>query len=276
MWGSPERGEGARLPAEQLVALHQAYPAKEIAEGRHDVGPADVDADAFVRDAVIGDGWLHPQSSNYTFVVQLTCDGRSGYGVYKPERGAAPLWDFPGGTLYRRECAMYELARALDWGLVPPTVAREGEVGVGSLQLFVPSPADVNFFTMRDSHRDEMFRMAVLDVIANNADRKGGHCLADAEGRVWGVDHGLTFHTERKLRTVIWDFMGLDVPEGLLVGLRGLQDQVCAEDSVEAGRIAEFLSAPEMDALRGRLRGLIERPVMPQPFSRRDVPWPWI
>lgn len=258
------------------MTLYQAFPADEIATGRHDVGPADADAEGFVRDAAIGDGWLHPRSSNYTFVVELACDGRSGFGVYKPERGEAPLWDFPGGTLFRRECAMYELARSLDWGLVPPTVVREGEVGVGSLQLFVPSPSDVNFFTMRDSHRDEMFRMAVLDVVANNADRKGGHCLADAEGRVWGVDHGLTFHTERKLRTVIWDYAGLDVPEGLLADLRGLLDRVGADDSVEAERLAGLLSAPEMDALRGRLGRLVERPVMPQPFSRRDVPWPWI
>ncbi|MDA1036249.1 MAG: SCO1664 family protein [Chloroflexi bacterium] len=258
------------------MALHQAYPSTQIAEGRHEVGPADVDAEAFVRTAAIGDGWLHPRSSNYTFVVELTCDGRNGYGVYKPERGEAPLWDFPSGTLYRRECAMYELARALDWGLVPPTVARDGEVGIGSLQLFVPSPDSVNFFTMRDSHSDELFRMAVLDVIANNADRKGGHCLADGNGRLWGVDHGLTFHTERKLRTVIWDFAGLDVPEDLLAGVRKLLEAVCTDDSDEINRLSEFLSAREMDALRARLQGLVESPSMPQPYSRRDVPWPWI
>ncbi len=258
------------------MVLHQGYPSRQIAEGRHDVGPADVDAEAFVREGEIGDGWLHPRSSNYTFVVELARDGRSGYGVYKPGKGETPLWDFPSGTLYRRECAMYELARILDWGLVPPTVVREGEAGIGSLQLFLPSADNVNFFTMRDTHREEMFRMAVLDVIANNADRKGGHCLADAEGRLWGVDHGLTFHSERKLRTVIWDFAGLDVPEGLVVDVRKLLDAVCAEDSEETGRMMEFLNAREMDALRQRLRGLIESPSLPQPYSRRDVPWPWI
>ena len=258
------------------MTLHQGYPSKEIAEGRHDVGPGDADAEAFVREAQIGDGWLHPRSSNYTFVVELTCDGRSGYGVYKPERGETPLWDFPRGTLYRRECAMYELARALDWGLVPPTVAREGEAGIGSLQLFVPSADDTNFFTMRDSHQDELFRMAVLDVIANNADRKGGHCLTGGDGRLWGVDHGLTFHSERKLRTVIWDFARLEVPEALLADVRRLRDAVCAEDPLETSRMAEFLSAPEMEALRARLQGLVEKPVMPQPYSRRDVPWPWL
>jgi hypothetical protein len=258
------------------MALHQAYPAEQIAEGRHDVGPADVDAEEFVREAAVGDGWLHPRSSNYTFVVELTCDGRNGYGVYKPERGESPLRDFPSGTLYRRECAMYELARILDWGLVPPTVPREGEVGIGSLQLFVPSADGVNFFTMRDLHRKEMFRMAVLDVIANNADRKGGHCLEDKEGHLWGVDHGLTFHTKSKLRTVIWDFAGLPIPDNLMADVSKVWNLMCSHDLIEASRLGEFLSEHEMGALRVRLQGLVESPSMPEPHSQRDVPWPWI
>lgn len=258
------------------MALHQAYSAKRIAEGPHDVGPGDEDAEAFVREATIGDGWLHPQASNYTFVVELTRDGRNGFGVYKPEKGEAPLWDFPGGTLYRRECATYELARMLGWGLVPPTVPREADAGMGSLQLFVPPADEANFFTMRDTHHDALFRMAVLDVLANNADRKGGHCLKGGDGRLWGVDHGLTFHSERKLRTVIWDFSGLDVPEELLVDVRKLLDAVCSEESEGTTRLMAFLSGREMEALRARVKALIDGPVMPQPYSRRDVPWPWM
>ena len=188
------------------MPLYSHYPHAEIAAGRHDVPPSAPDAERFVREADIGDGWLHPYASNYTFVVRLSLDEQEGCGVYKPQTGERPLWDFPTGTLAHRECATYELARALGWGLVPPTVLREGEADEGSLQLFVPHDPDSNFFTLRDEHPEEAFRLAVLDLLANNADRKGGHCFVGPDGRVWAIDNGLTFHEEWKLRTVIWDY----------------------------------------------------------------------
>ena len=126
------------------MALHNVYPRQRISRGANDVGPNDADALAFVQQAEIGDGWLHPDSSNYTFVVALSLGEKRGFGVYKPASGEAPLWDFPTGTLYARECAAYEMARLLDWRIVPPTVVREGEAGTGSLQLYVPPSEDSN------------------------------------------------------------------------------------------------------------------------------------
>ena len=253
------------------MTLHQRFDELRIKEGPHDVGPVDADAADFVREAEIGDGWLHPRSSNYTFVVELSAEGKHGFGVYKPAQGEAPLWDFPTGTLYRRECASYELARLLGWDLVPPTVVREGEAGVGSLQLFVVTDEASNFFTLRESHRDALFYMAVFDLIANSADRKGGHCMAGPEGGLWGVDNGLTFHVQRKLRTVIWDFAGEPLPAGLLADLRLLADRLCADESAA---VAELIDVRELEALRQRVSGLLEDPRMPHARSRHDLPWP--
>ena len=261
------------------MALHDAYDGQRIAQGAHDVPPGDHDALRFVQEAQIEDGWLHPDSSNYTFVVGLSLVGDkplSGFGVYKPAAGEAPLWDFPTGSLHRRECAAYELSQSLGWDFVPPTVLREGEAGPGSLQLYVPSHERANFFTMRESHSEALQRMAVFDIVANNADRKGGHCLLAEDGQLWGVDHGLTFHEEHKLRTVIWDFAGQRVSEPLLADLACLEEALCKEDSDAAERLACFLAPRELEALRLRVRALLEQPVMPQPYSRRDLPWPWV
>ena len=124
------------------MTLSRAFPKERIDTGPHDVAPSADDADRFVRLAEIGDGWLHPDSSNYTFVVELRLEGKTGFGVYKPQSGEAPLWDFPAGTLYRRECAAYDLSCLLQWPIVPPTAYRDGELGVGSLQLYVPPVGD--------------------------------------------------------------------------------------------------------------------------------------
>ena len=256
------------------MALHRAFAAP-VDESPHDVGPADDGAERFVRDAAIGDGWLHPSASNYTFIVELSLGSDRGFGVYKPETGEAPLWDFPNGTLHRRECAAYELSRMLRWALVPPTVLREGEAGVGSLQLFVPSQEGSNYFNLRDDHPDDVRRMAVFDALANNADRKGGHCFVARSGSVWGVDHGLTFHVHPKLRTVIWEFAGQEVPEELLRDVRCLLETLSTEGSDAVRDIGGLLSPDEMEALRQRTRALVERPVLPAgPHSRRDLPWP--
>ena len=138
-------------------------------------------------------------------------DGVRGLAVYKPRRGEAPLYDFPDGTLYRREFAAYVVSEAIGWHLVPPTVIRDGPYGVGTAQLFIDAQPKRNYFTLREDRSDDLKPMAAFDVFANNADRKGAHCLLDPEDRIWGIDHGLTFNVDYKLRTVIWDFSGQPV-----------------------------------------------------------------
>src|SRR5579885_804577 len=150
--------------------------------------------------------------SNYNFAVLLQRGEEQRLAVYKPERGEAPLWDFPDGTLYRRERAAYLLATDLGWRFIPPTVVRDGPRG--------------NFFTLRDSYAGEMRRMALFDAIANNAGRKGGHCLRSASGEIWGIDHGLTFHAGYKLRTVIWDYSDEPIADGLLADMRALAQRL--------------------------------------------------
>src|SRR6266568_4712327 len=170
---------------------------------------------------------LIPWGSNYTFAALLrAADGSSCFGVYKPRRGEVPLRDFPNGTLYKREVAAYELARSLEWDMVPPTIVRpEGPHGIGSLQLYVepdPGPAS-QYDRLRETHRCALQRMAIFDLLINNADRKGGHCLLDVRGQVWGIDHGLTFHHVPKLRTVIWDFCGEPFPAEIVQQLATLR-----------------------------------------------------
>ena len=244
--------------------------------GRSDVAPLDPAAESFLAEAEIGQGWLMPGASNHTFLVELCSGSKQGYGIYKPQAGEAPLWDFPDGTLYRRECAAYVASRLLDWPLVPPTVLREGELGVGSLQLYVPPQGQTHYFTLRDEHLDEVFRMAVFDVVVNNADRKSGHCFLGRDGGIWGIDHGLTFHIDRKLRTVIWDFGGERVPTPLLDDLHRLADDLEGDTSTAAVRLAEWLVPREVEALRRRIRALLHDPIMPEPRTRRDIPWPWL
>ena len=162
-----------------------------------------------------------PWASNATFLVEIALDGGTALGVYKPERGERPLWDFPPG-LYKREVAAYHLSEALGWGLVPPTVCRDGPYGEGSVQLFVPADFEQHYFTLREhaEHRDRLERICVFDLLANNADRKGGHCLAGDDGAIYAIDNGLTFHEEMKLRTVIWDFGGEPIPRALLADVK--------------------------------------------------------
>ncbi len=256
------------------MPLYARYPRNQIATGRHDVPPSDPAAEQFLRDARIGDGWLHPDASNYTFIVELQLGDCRAHGVYKPRSGEAPLWDFPAGTLYRRECAAYALSKALGWGLIPPTVEREGEAGEGSLQLFVPHDPDSNFFTFRDEREEESLRLAVFDVVANNADRKGGHCFVGPDEQVWAVDNGLTFNIAYKLRTVIWDFSGSRVPCALLDDASRVADDIASGEGPLALALSRLLDQQENAALLDRLRRLIIDPALPPPRSRRDLPWP--
>jgi uncharacterized repeat protein (TIGR03843 family) len=242
----------------------------------HDLRPQDSDALEFLQQAVMGESWLISNASNYTFLVELCWRARGGYGVYKPRLGEAPLWDFPDNTLFLRECSAYEVSKLLGWDIVPPTVQREGEFGIGSLQLYVPHGNRSTYFSLREVHPDEALRMAVFDVVVNNADRKGGHCFEALSGGIWGIDHGLTFHTQHKLRTVIWDFASQPVPETLQADLRKLMDCLEAPNAEATAPLRTMLAADEVNALRARTNRLLEAPILPEPRNRRDLPWPLI
>jgi uncharacterized repeat protein (TIGR03843 family) len=224
--------------------------------------------------AEVRDCRLMPYGSNYVFLTSLW-DGEAGegLGIYKPRRGEAPLWDFPEGTLYRRERAAYVLAGDLGWDFVPPTVIRDGPHGIGSMQLFIENDERANFFTLRDTHVDEMRRIALFDVLSNNADRKGGHCLLASDEKVWGIDHGLTFHESYKLRTVIWDFSEEAIPDVLLRDLQALGGRLAGGGDILA-ELDDLLMKEELRALRARLDQVLERRRYPRPGLRRSVPWP--
>ena len=218
---------------------------------------------------------LVPYGSNYTFLACIQAeDGRETSAIYKPCAGEIPLRDFPNGTLYKRERAAYLLSQLLGWGFIPLTVIRDGPHGVGSMQLYVEHNPNVHYFTLRDHYDEELRRFCLFDWLANNADRKAGHVLLGAEGGVWGIDHGLTFHELRKLRTVIWDFAGEPVSKVLLDDLRRLPTLLDSGDP-RAAELRELLDSREMDALAQRLEGILEDPEFPDPSMGR-IPWPWM
>jgi uncharacterized repeat protein (TIGR03843 family) len=211
-----------------------------------------------------------PWSSNLTFLVTMdTSDANPVCAVYKPARGERSLWDFPG-DLYRREVAAFELSEALGWGLVPPTVARDdGPFGHGSLQLFVEVDYRQHYFTLFDEGQDEDTLRAIcaFDIVANNADRKSGHVLRGADGRLWAIDHGLCFHRHPKLRTVIWDFADEMVSGEMIDDLRRLA-------SKQSDDVGVLLSEPERAAIRERADRLIDARSFPEPDGDRP-PYPW-
>jgi uncharacterized repeat protein (TIGR03843 family) len=216
-------------------------------------------------------------SSNATFLVEVRADGVTIPGVYKPRRGERPLWDFAEGSLCAREVAAYELSRGLDWGIVPVTVLREeGPLGVGSLQHFVDHDPEEHYFTLLPGREDRFRQFAVFDILANNTDRKGGHCLRDRdEDLVVGIDHGLTFHRAWKLRTVIWDFADEPVPPELADGVcRALAEL----DDGELGRRLSTLLAPdELAAVAMRASDLVRDGHFPEPDpGYHSVPWPLV
>ena len=210
-----------------------------------------------------------PNSSNATLLVRIADDDAETRAIYKPGKGERPLWDFPPG-LYRREVAAYELSRALGWNQVPCTVLREGPFGEGSVQLFIDFNPQEHYFTLyeeRPDLHDDLRRMAVFDIIANNTDRKGGHVLLDVEGNVWGIDHGVCFSDDYKLRTVIWDFGGQEIPEDILSPVEHLKERIPAD-------VTDHLSHEEMEALHDRIDWLLENRCFPSPASRYEYPWP--
>jgi len=213
-----------------------------------------------------------PWASNATFLAEVALDADRALAVYKPERGERPLWDFPPG-LFKREIAAYHLSEALGWGLVPLTVCRDdGPYGEGSLQLFVPSDFEQNYFTLREQpeHRDRFERICLFDLIANNADRKGGHCLLGEDGGVYAIDNGLTFHTDWKLRTVIWEFGGAPIPPTLLEDVRRVLRRAVPP------ALGDLIAADEKKALLGRARGVLKAGRFPEDATGHRYPWPLV
>src|SRR2546430_7325434 len=218
-------------------------------------------------------GLLHG-ASNYTFLTRLGPHPPSGLrAVYKPARGESPLWDFEAGTLYQREVAAYELSKVLGWPRIPPTVVRQtAPHGAGAMQLFIDADGR-HFLGEHKALHETWVRVALFDVITNNADRKSGHCLFDPEDHVWVIDHGLTFNVDDKLRTVIWDFSGDQLPPDLC----GDVERALVE--LERGPLAPtmegLLSRGEVRVLKRRLRGVLDpKWRVPQPTSGWTLPSP--
>jgi uncharacterized repeat protein (TIGR03843 family) len=233
-------------------------------------------------------------ASNATFVGEI--DGRR--VVYKPVAGERPLWDFPDGTLAEREEAAYVVSEALGWDIVPFTFRRGGPHGLGMVQLWQePDPVQEAVTLVRDTevpdgylyvfeglddrdqvvslvHEDtaELCRMAVFDVVVNNADRKGGHVLAMTDGHRYGVDHGLTFHVEHKLRTVLWGWAGERLTDQDLAALDRLSDRL--EDDL-GERLVHLVTPHEVEATRRRVERLLRVGTLPEPGQGwRAIPWP--
>lgn len=212
-----------------------------------------------------------PWSSNATYLCQVTCGPDVLRAIYKPRRGERPLWDFPAG-LAHREVAAYELSQALGWDLVPLTILRDGPMGMGSLQEFVDADFEQHYFTLYEDegHHDQLRAMCAFDLVGNNTDRKSGHCLLGLDGRIRGIDHGLMFHHEFKLRTVIWEFGGEPVPVPLLEAL----DVLAASELPDP--LAALLDPFERDAIRTRARALVRVGCYPIDETGRRYPWPLV
>lgn len=225
---------------------------------------------------------LLPWSSNYVFLVRV-CEGPLELGaVYKPERGERPLWDFPQGTLCLRERAAFVVSEALGWNIVPPTVLRDAQHGRGSVQLFIDHDPARHYFTIEgdETMRPQLQRIALLDILINNADRKAGHVLIEKDevpgqhARLWGIDHGICFHNDPKLRTVIWEFGGVPIPAELKVDLEAFRTRLNDPVDELSTVLSAILMPVEMEALRRRLNRLIDRATFPQPGAGRHYPWP--
>ena len=211
-------------------------------------------------------------SSNETFLVEVTDGDEQHWGIYKPELGERPLMDFARG-LHRREFAAYLLSEALGWHVVPTTVIRDdGPLGVGSLQLFIDHNPAEHFFTLfehKPETHEQLRRLTLFDLIANNADRKSGHVLYDEHGKIWGIDHGLCFAGAMKLRTVMWEFADEKIAQELLDDIAPFAEHI-------PDVIAAQLSSLETTALQDRVRNVLETGKYPRDVTGRRFPWPLI
>jgi len=239
------------------------------------LNPEPMPENTLLETGKVTDCKLLPEGSNYTFLATVVGDGGiSSLAIYKPSAGERPLWDFPAGTLYRREYAAYLISRSLGWDFIPFTIVREGPHGIGSLQEFISTQTSSGYFGLQARHETELWKMAVFDLFANNADRKASHCLLDYTDKLWGIDHGLTFNVDSKLRTVVWDFCGEPIPRFLIDDLTMLLKELNS-NSVLTFQIEELLSSEESKMLRYRLGSVLMDPVFPQLDPNCNIPWPW-
>ncbi|MGH2753564.1 MAG: SCO1664 family protein [Actinomycetota bacterium] len=219
---------------------------------------------------------LLPFSSNHVFLAKVTAGDDETHAVYKPQRGERPLWDFPAGTLGAREVAAYLVSEAAGWGIVPPTMMRlDAPLGPGSLQLFIDHDPERHYFVLMHERGPEMATFAAFDVVINNADRKGGHVIEARDGRLYGVDHALSFNIEPKLRTVIWAFAEDPLEERLKSDLERLRVAL-APGSRLATQLDELLSPAETAETRARLEMLLAEGSFPAPEGPFDMPWPLV
>ncbi len=218
---------------------------------------------------------LLPWGSNYAYLIPVSGDEHTLLAVYKPQRGERPLWDFPDGGLCYREVAAFLVSEMLGWQLVPPTVLRGGPYGLGSVQFYVDHDPEMNYFSpFPPECREQLQRCAVFDIIINNADRKGGHCLLDSQGHLWGIDHGVSFHYAPKLRTVIWEFAGQPLPESITRDLMTLCKTLGKVDAPVNQAFRELISERERAAFHRRIGRLLEAGQFPHPGSGPNYPWP--
>ncbi len=211
--------------------------------------------------------------SNYTFLVSVRHVGMEIPAVYKPMRGEQPLWDFPAASLAGREVAAWLVSEALGFGFVPLTILRDGPFGPGSLQQYIEHNPNLHYFTLKPADRPRLRLAALFDLLVNNADRKGSHILLQKRTRkLYLIDHGLCFHAEDKLRTVIWDFSGEDIPPELVAALEMFRSLLPLNLSVD---LQPYLTSQELAALNARLETLLANPVFPAPpEDRRAFPYP--
>jgi hypothetical protein len=259
------------------------YTAKELTEPL--ALSFETVATALQHGAIDAEHGIMRFGSNYTFLVTIRHDDTEFLAIYKPRMGESPLWDFPEGTLCQREYAAFVLSDALNWHIVPPTVLREDAPrGIGSVQAFINHDPNQHYFRFGIDKLPDVKRVMAFDIIANNADRKGGHVLLDDMGRVWGIDHGLCFNHANKLRTVMWEFgregdipiAGEDVPEDVLSDIEMLCQQLEDKTSAVWCQMSALLATSEMLALKRRIDRLLQTRTFPNPGMGASRPWPSI
>ncbi len=215
-------------------------------------------------------------SSNYTFLCKLTHETNLYRIVYKPRKGEQPLWDFPVGTLTKREAAAFLVSEWLGWSLVPACLyrTRKTPLGAGSVQIYMEHDLEQHYFNFTESQKHSLQPLALFDLIINNADRKGGHIFFDEKQHLWAIDHGLCFHVENKLRTVIWDFAGMEIPPVLLQSMRQFIHGM-SPDNNRYEALAGLIRVSEIRAMLKRCEHILDHPhyIFP-PTDRRPYPWP--
>ncbi|MBO4271535.1 SCO1664 family protein [Microbispora triticiradicis] len=213
------------------------------------------------------------EATNMTLYCSVATGEHAAACVYKPVRGERPLWDFPDGTLAAREVAAYEVAAVTGWRIVPPTVLRDGPFGPGMVQLWIDADPDADLMTLMRSRNPALRRMAVFDAVVNNADRKGGHLLPLPDGHVYGVDHGVCFSVDDKLRTVLWQWRGRTLPREAVNVLERLEREI--ERGRLGRRLRELLTQAEVEATWERVKRLLATGVHPHPSDDWPaIPWP--